>query len=429
MQVRTDRLRDDILTLAAIGRNPEDLGLYRVAFSPADMEGRRWLMEKMEALGLAVSMDGVGNVVGRLETEANKDKPTVLVGSHTDTVPCGGALDGALGVLGALECIRVIQEAKLELAHPVEVISFSDEEGRFGGMLGSQALIGDLTLEDVYQKADIDGNLLSEAMQAVGMDPLRILDVRRNPESIHAYLELHIEQGPVLEKERKAVGVVEGIAGLFKWSAKLVGSANHAGTTPMELRQDVFMGLADFANEIPRVLSEDGTPQSRATIGKVDLVPGFPHTIPGEVDFTLVVRDPKLDKLEELQKAFRKVLSAIARGRNLKFEYDLISWIDPIHSDHELVKVLEEKARYLKLEYKRMVSGAGHDAQFIARVAPTAMVFVPSKDGISHSPREWTDWEDIGHGTNLLLHALLEVAQGSVTLTQPQSSSTSPTVE
>jgi N-carbamoyl-L-amino-acid hydrolase len=404
-----ERLRADILELGRIGRDEADRGLYRTAFSEADLAGRRWLMERIREAGLEAEMDGAGNVLGR-SRPASAELPSVLVGSHLETVPCGGALDGALGVPAGLESLRTIHERKIETHHPIELVAFSDEEGRFGAMFGAQAFIGDITPESIQTAVDVDGIRLADEMGRLGLDPLRALDAWRDPETVAAYLELHVEQGPVLEKRRRDVGIVEGIAGLFKWQIRLRGTADHEGTTPMDLRNDAFLGLADFAHEIPRVLDEIGSEQSRATIGKVELEPGFPHTIAGEAMFTLVVRDGSPTVLDELESAFRKTLSAIARRASLMFEFDILSRIEPTENDPEVADIIERSARAMRLESQRMYSGAGHDAQFLGRITRTGMIFVPSKGGVSHSPAEWTDWHDITNGANLLLNVLLEVA-------------------
>jgi len=405
-----DRLSQDIFDLAQIGRDASDNGIYRMAYTQADMEGRAWLQRRIAEAGLETWTDGAANVFGRLEGR-NPDLPVLMIGSHTDTVPCGGPLDGALGVLIGLEVLRVMKEKGIVPERSIEVISFSDEEGRFGGMLGSQALIGDLTLQDLFQKTDPEGILLKTHMEEVGLDPRGLLNARRDPEEIFAYLELHIEQGPVLESLQKPVGIVDGIIGLFKVSIHIQGKSNHAGTTPMHMRRDAFQGLSAFADEIPRILAEDGTEVSRATIGKVELKPNYPHTIPGEAEFTLVVRDPSNEVMHTLEGAFRKVLGATTRQRDLEFTYERISWIEPSSSDPGLVKVLEEQAQKLQYPYEIMSSGAGHDAQFMARVAPTAMIFVPSIGSVSHSPAEWTDLQDIEKGANLMLHTVLELCR------------------
>jgi beta-ureidopropionase / N-carbamoyl-L-amino-acid hydrolase len=229
--------------------------------------------------------------------------------------------DGVLGVLAGVECLRVIQENNIPLKHPVEVIAFSEEEGRFGGMFGVQALCGNVSPEWIESVKDDNGIFLKDEMKNLGFNPLDALSTYREPETIHAYLELHIEQGPVLDDMKRSIGVVEGITGVFDWFGRIIGKANHSGTTPMETRRDAFLGLCDFAHEIPRIIAENGSNLSRLTIGKVDIKPGFVHVVPGEVEFTLSGRDLDEELLWELAKACRKVLSAIARQRNLMFEF------------------------------------------------------------------------------------------------------------
>lgn len=380
-----------------------------MAFSDADMQGRRWLMERMQARGLETRMDGAGNVIGRLPGK-HPDKPAVIVGSHTDTVPRAGYLDGALGVLSGLEAARSIQDAGLALKRPLEIISFADEEGRFGGMFGSQAFCGRISPATLQAVNDIDGERLEDAMRRVGLDPLKALDAARRRESVYAYLELHIEQGPVLDRGRIPVGVVEGIAGLFKWQIVLTGEANHAGSTPMDMRRDAFLGLADFAHEIPRILDENGNESSRATIGKAELVPGSPNTVPGSVNFTLDVRDLQLDSLKDLQTAYRKALSAIGRRRDLKFDFDEISFIEPVDCHPSIRKFLLKAAEDNQIPCLEMPSGAAHDAQMLSHIAPIGLVFAPSKGGVSHSPAEWTDWADVEAAANIVLTSAIQIA-------------------
>ncbi|TDX99677.1 Zn-dependent hydrolase [Thiohalophilus thiocyanatoxydans] len=407
LSINTTRLQQDIETLSAIGRR-EDHGLYRMAFTEGDMEGRAWFKQQLEEAGLEVYEDGAANIHGRLNWD--DETPAVVTGSHLDTVPAAGHLDGALGVLVGLECLRCIKEQNLPLRHPLEVISFTDEEGRFGGMAGSQAIAGQLTPESIHQAVDLDGVTLSEAMQQNGYDAMHALHARYRPEAIHAFVELHIEQGPILDQMGLSVGVVDAIAGLFKWEVSLIGTANHAGTTPMHMRNDAFQGLAEFSSEIQRILEENGSARSVATIGRVDIKPGAPNVVPGRVEFSLEARDTDAHTLEDLQHAFRKALSAIARRRNLMFEFKILSEIDPVKCDLGLVNDLEEVAKQLKHEPLIMASGAAHDTQMMARIARAAMVFVPSKGGRSHSSAEWTELVDIERGANVMLNALYKIA-------------------
>ena len=312
--VDLERLKHDILELGQIGRNPEDRGIYRMAFTEADMAAKKWLQDRLDDFDIENKMDGAGNVIGVVGSDL--EEPSVIVGSHTDTVPKAGMLDGALGVLCGLECLRRLKEEGVELKRPVEMISFSDEEGRFGGMLGSEAFCGMISPESLHA-TDLDGVILRDEMERRGMNPIGALDARRPSSSIEAYYELHIEQGPVLDTAKESVGIVENITGLFKWLVRFLGEANHAGTTPMDMRHDAFGGLAEFANELPRILEENGSEVSRATIGKAQILPGAPNTVPGEVEFSLDVRDTNPEILYELRHALRKALSAIARRRGL----------------------------------------------------------------------------------------------------------------
>lgn len=407
LQINLDRVKTTLLELSAIGFNEADKGIYRPGFSEADMAARRWLMNLLDKEGFAPGMDGAGNVYGRL---GEPSQPSVTIGSHLDTVPAGGMFDGALGVVAALEILRCCKESGIHLQWPLELLATSEEEGRYGGMLGAQAIAGDLTPGVVLSMHDADNNLLADAMTAAGLEPLGALEARRLPESMRAFLELHIEQGPVLEKIGKTIGVVDGISGVYKWIVRLIGKADHAGTAPMNMRSDAFMGLADFAHEIPRIIDENGTDRSRLTVGKVDLKPGSPHTIPGEAVFTLVGRDSDEKVMQELSNACRKSLSAIARRHNLMFEYEQVSWLAPMNCDPGIIEMLEQHAARLGYSYERMPSGAGHDTQFLSEITRAGLLFVPSVGGVSHSPDEWTHWSDIESGANLLLSAALALA-------------------
>lgn len=403
------RLKQDLLDLAQIGLNPEDRGLYRMAFTDADMQAKDWLLHELHEIKAAAQLDGAGNVCGRLPCPKNPEAPAILIGSHTDTVPRAGMLDGTLGVLCGLEVLRVLHENEIPLSRPVELISFSDEEGRFGGMLGSQAFVGMATPETMHT-TDLDGKPLAAVMEGQGLDPMAILEARRNPDTLAAYLELHIEQGPVLDRSPASIGIVENITGLRKWLVRFRGEANHAGTTPMSMRKDAFMGLADFAHELPRILDENGAADSRATIGSAQIVPGAANTVPGEVEFSLDLRDTSASQIEELSRAISRALHAIARRRDLVVDFELQSELAPASCDPGIIGVLEDRAKALGLPYLKMPSGAAHDAQIMSTVTPTAMIFVPSKDGVSHTPAEWTDWSDIENGANLLLHTVLHLA-------------------
>jgi N-carbamoyl-L-amino-acid hydrolase len=407
LRVNFERLKADIEALSEIGRS-EDLGIYRTAFSDGDMQARRWLQGQIQNAGLEFYQDGAANLHGRLNWS---DKlPSVMTGSHIDTVPGAGHLDGALGVVCGLEALRVLKEKDLEFDYPLELVAFSDEEGAFGGMFGSQALTGDISPEWIHLARNLEGLSLIDAMKRQGLDAMQALSAIRSPESILAFIELHIEQGPVLDNQKIPIGVVEGICGLQRWEVSLTGIANHAGTTPMSMRADAFQGLSEFAGEIDRVLEEHGGSFSVATIGRVELLPGAANVVPGEARFSLEFRDIEKQLLNDMADAFRLTLSSIARRRQLMFEFKVVSDIKPVACDKGLQQLISESATALDLPTHSLPSGAAHDTQKLAGITSAGMIFVPSKAGRSHSAAEWTSWDDIEAGANVLLNSLYQLA-------------------
>lgn len=409
LNINRERLQSDIEALAKIGRD-EDYGIYRMAFSEGDMKAREWFKNKVTEAGLEFFQDGAANMYARYQWDDKR--PSVMMGSHMDTVPAAGHLDGALGVIVALECLRCIKEQNINVNFPLEAVAFSDEEGRFGGMLGSQAIAGMLTPEKIVNATDLNGITLIDAMKKVGLDAMNALHAKRSPDSIHSFLELHIEQGPMLDQMDISIGNVDAIAGLFKWDVNLIGTPNHAGTTPMGMRKDAFMGLSEFASQVKRILDENGSPRSVATIGRVEISPGAANVIPGKVEFSLEARDTNQDVLDDLANAFRKSLSAIARKHELMFEFRVLSEISPVKSDNGIVETVENVCKLLKIPFLQMASGAAHDAQIMANITRAGMIFVPSKDGRSHSIAEWTDMDDIEKGANVALNTMYRIAGG-----------------
>lgn len=405
--INLERLRRDLEALGEIGRDPATGGINRVSFSEADMEGRRFVGGLMKAAGLEVTMDGAGNLLGRWNVGSG---PVVLLGSHLDTVPDGGMFDGALGVVAALECVRTMKECGLQPRLPLEVMATADEEGRFGGMFGSQALAGKITREWLETARDESGTRLFDAMRAQGLDPERALQAKRPEGTIAAFLELHVEQGPVLEAAGKPVGIVTGISGVFNWTVRLTGEANHSGTTPMDMRRDALMGLADFAHAIPDLIAEHGGEASRVTIGKVAVEPNFPHTIPGAVEFSIVARDMDEAVMRSLADGARAHIEAVCSKHGLSFDIHETSWLSPSPCHPEIVTLFQQAAGDLGIDPPLMPSGAGHDVQVMAGVTRAGLIFVPSIGGISHAPEEQTSWANIETGANLLLHTAMRCA-------------------
>lgn len=408
-RIDLSRLKRRLDVVNEFSADPSRPGVNRPSFSRADMAARRWLMDEMTALGLEARMDTVGNVIGRWKTGTG---PAVMVGSHLDSVPLGGRLDGALGVIAALECVEACMDHDVTPASPIEVVATSEEEGRFGGMLGAQAMAGQVDRQWFDEAVDENGVRLADAMSAAGLDPAACPAARRPPGEIGAFLELHIEQGPVLEHAGRTIGIVEGISGVFNWAVVFEGEANHAGTTPMDLRRDSFRGLADFAHDIDDIIAEAGTPATRLTIGKVDLSPNYPHTVPGRTEFVLIGRDLDLEVMRTLADACRERLRRVADTHGLGVTITEASWLPPTRCHADIVAAFSRQAERLGLDAMLMPSGAGHDTQVMAGCTRAGMIFVPSLGGVSHAPEECTDWADIEAGANLLLATVLDVAGG-----------------
>ncbi|MEM8571072.1 MAG: Zn-dependent hydrolase [Pseudomonadota bacterium] len=394
------RLRGLLNGINQFGALPDGEGFDRRGYTEADMAARRWFFDQMVADGLEVRMDAVGNVIGRY---GPSEGAAVMIGSHLDTVLRGGAFDGALGVATALETVRALKTAGIEPQTAIEVVATAEEEGRFGGMLGAQALVGSVTREWMNNARDADGLALTDVMRAQGLNPSETMRATCPPGSVRAFLELHIEQGPALESRGISVGLVEAISGVCVLQVKMLGAANHSGTTPMHLRADALAGLAEVAAGITALIARVGTDQSRVTIGKLELHPNDVHTIPGRADFSVVLRDTEEAVMQRLLSGFRDMLGDAAIRHNLQVQEEVRSWLAPVELDPALLDIMEREARVLRIPALRMPSGAGHDAQIMQRLCPAGLIFVPSKGGISHAPHESTDWEDIVVAAELFL--------------------------
>ena len=403
------RLRALMSGVNAFGFNEKTGGCNRPGFSEADMAAREWFAAQMRGDGLSVWRDGAANVFGRF---GPTDGPCVMSGSHLDTVPNGGAFDGVLGVCVALECVRTMRDAGMRPKIAVEVVATSEEEGRFGGMLGSQAIAGLVDRKWLERAADADGIPLSNAMRARGLEPEMTLEAKRDPLSVRAFLELHIEQGPVLERGKIPIGVADSVSGVCLLLARLNGEANHSGTTPMNMRADAFAGLARVGAAIPDIIAECGSEHSRVTIGKAELSPNFPHTIPGAAEFTIVIRDADESVMRALREKTRAAVAEAAQANNLTATVEEKSWLPPVALDSGLVALLSGQAKTLGLPFRVISSGAGHDAQTMQSLCPSALLFVPSRGGISHAPEEHSNWDDIEKAATLLLSALTGLSGG-----------------
>ncbi|WP_316859553.1 Zn-dependent hydrolase [uncultured Cohaesibacter sp.] len=406
--IKSERLKNLLAGINQFGLNPVTGGFNRIGFSQSDFDAREWLSAQMKGDGLSVTSDDAGNLFGRY---GRSDRPCIMAGSHTDTVPEGGAFDGALGVSVALECARCLIEHDIEPDFPLVVVSTSEEEGRFGGMLGSQTISGQLAPGWVRSAVDAEGFSLLNGMAHHGLDPDALPDAAWPEGSIRAFLELHIEQGPVLETEQLSVGIVEAISGVCNLAVTLTGVANHSGTTPMTMRADAFAGLSMVGSAIPDVIDRVGTDHSRVTIGKVEIRPNFPHTVPGVAEFMVNIRDNSAAVMADLRREIETAIKLASKSHGLSYRIKDQSYLPPDSLDPALRALLQEEASRLGLSHKVMPSGAGHDAQTIQAFCPSGLIFVPSHKGISHSPEEWTDWEHIEKGAQLMLNAILRLTQ------------------
>src|SRR5438876_6258565 len=398
-----NRMEKRIKDLSKFGANPEG-GVSRVAFSDADREGRKYIKGLMEKAGLKVRVDAAGNIIGRREGRDPK-LPVILFGSHIDSVPHGGNYDGDVGVLGALECIEILNQQNFLTTHPLEVIVFSDEEG---GLTGSRAVVGELSQEALQLKSH-SGKTIGEGIRFIGGDPDNLQSAKRNPSEILAYLELHIEQGGILEAEKINIGVVEGIVGINVWNVTVVGFANHARTTPMNQRKDALLAAARFVDSV-NYIARSIRGRQVATVGTIEAQPGAPNVIPGKVVMSLEIRDLEKSKIDLVFEKVKESAEKIAAdtGTTIYFAALDVTAV-PALRDQRLRKLIQEAATGLGLTTKLMPSGAGHDAQDLARIVPIGMIFVPSVGGISHSPKEFTTPPDVANGASVLMQAILEV--------------------
>jgi allantoate deiminase len=405
--VEPSLLQHYLETLGAIGWQTEG-GIVRPVYSPAWVEARRQLAEWMHIAGLEVREDAVGNLFGRLRGTED-DTRTILTGSHIDTVKLGGKFDGALGVLAALLALRTLHEQIGKPQHSLEMVALCEEEGsRFQAHYwGTRGLLGLIQGEELDTLRDDDGVTIAEAMQSVGLPPERYQEATRY--DLAAFLELHIEQGRILYDEKIDIGIVEAITGILHQLITVEGRADHAGTTPMDLRRDAIQGAALMSVEITRMVEQEGRP-AVVTMGKWDVRPGAINVVPGLVRFSVDLRHPDELTKQRLANAIRTRCEDIAKERGLSVSIETGRNSLPMKMDHGLQNVLVKSAEACGATWRFMPSGAGHDSELMARYVPTAMLFVPSVEGRSHSDLEYTTLEDAVRGATVLTTALYQLA-------------------
>ena len=396
------RILERLHAMAKIGRSPQG-GINRIAYSSADVEGRAYVIDLMRAAGLETSIDAAGNILGRRDG-SDSNLPTLLTGSHVDSVPEGGIYDGTVGVISAIEIAQVLAERKLSTRHPLEVIVFQNEEE---GLFGSRAICGDLSNRDLDLPSQ-SGKTIGEGIEYIGGNPRELETARRRPGDIAAYLEYHIEQGPVLENDGIDIGIVEGIVGVNRWEVTIDGFSNHAGTTPMNRRKDALLVAARFIDAVNRVVRD--TPGLQVgTVGRIRVLPGAPNVIPGKVILSLDLRDLESARIGSLYDEIANAGTQIAATVGATISFKQTSVQVPALTDARVRQAIADAAVELGLTSKVLRSGAGHDAQAIARIAPMGMIFIPSQEGISHTPEEYSRPADIVNGANVALRTLLKL--------------------
>ncbi|NQX59694.1 M20 family metallo-hydrolase [Paenibacillus qinlingensis] len=404
-QPSKERITDDIQQLAAFVDSSKP-GWTRRPFTSWYEQGREWLKQQMQNLGMDVRYDAASNLIGTLPGSDNSLKP-ILIGSHTDTVTGGGRFDGIIGVVAGLELVRVLQKVGIQLRHPLEVVDFTAEEpSEFGiSTIGSRGMVNNLS-EEMLLRQDPNGLVLKEAIHRAGGQPERLSQFARKSGDVALYLELHIEQGPVLEQSDKKLGVVTGIVGIHRYRVTVEGISNHAGTTPMTMRWDALTGASELILELESIARATYSEPVVGTIGKLYVEPNASNVIPGRVVFELEIRSLNVEILEQMVVVYREKANRIAEERGVHISFDSLSKSEPIRVDTEVQQVIHE-ACSVTASTIRLPSGAGHDGNQLSRIAPIGMIFVPSRDGRSHCPEEWTDYEDVTLGVHALIQSVL----------------------
>ncbi len=402
LRIDSGRLNSTMETMKSFGSNSEG-GSARVAFSAANAEALDYLSDLMSLAGMTTEIDFAGNLIGTLEGQ-NTALPALITGSHIDTVPNGGHYDGIVGVMAAIEVARSLSDNNRELQHALEVIVWSNEEG---GKTGSRSFNGSIQPREL-DLPSLGERTLGEGMAYLGGNPQRLADNRRDPGSMAAYVELHVEQGAVLDDGNIEIGVVEGIVGIRRWNVSVEGFANHAGTTPMAQRQDALVAAAELIIAIRSHITSIAGSQV-GTVGRITAEPGAPNVIPGRVLFSLEIRDLSMDKIGSLFAGIEGRAAQIAATTGTTIAFDQFYESPAAPTDPTLQSLVAAAADELGLSHRTMPSGAGHDAQSLAPLGPIAMIFIPSADGISHAPGEYSSPAEIAAGANLLLHTLLRM--------------------
>ena len=411
MKTNLERIKKDIENLSKFNATPEK-GLSRFSLTQEDRQVREYLKEELQKMDVDIYEDEAANLFAKRKG-TNNEHPSILLGSHFDSVNNGGHFDGPAGVIMALEILRTLEENNMNTKFPIEFVAMIEEEGaRFGsGVFGSRAMAGMVSYEDLLRNKDEKGISMAEAMDDFGFDPKKIGEAKRNPEDIKAFIELHIEQGPLLESKEIDVGIVNYIVGINHFNVIIKGRPDHAGTTPMDMRADAMDTAAKVIGKIDgyAVHEKNGTV---ATVGSLQVKPGAINIVAEHVEFTVDLRSKDYESITRVQSKIRGELKELTKDNEcLSFQTEQMLDIKPVEMSKEILELFQKNAEKNSLNYEAMMSGAGHDAMIMRRITDAGLIFVPSKNGRSHCPEEWTDYEDLQKGIELIYDTILDLAE------------------
>ncbi|WP_432407580.1 Zn-dependent hydrolase [Wukongibacter sp. M2B1] len=407
MKTNLDRIKRDIETLSKFNATPGQ-GLTRFSLTAEDRGARKYIKNELLKLGLNVYEDSAGSIFGR-RSGTDDSLPVIMIGSHFDSVKNGGNFDGPAGIVMALEIMRTLEENNIRTKYPIEFVGMIEEEGgRFGsGVFGSRAMVGRVSIEQLHNNKDEYGISMAKALHDFGFNPEEIKKARRNPKDIKAFIELHIEQGPILKSSHKDIGIVDFIVGINEFKVILRGRPDHAGTTPMHMRSDALSTASKVICKIEGYAREarEGTV---ATVGVLNIKPGAANIVPGEVIFTVDIRSKDSDCISKVKNNIVEALKNETDASGIELEIIEMLDVNPVKMSEGIIKSLEKNAQSNGFSYIKMLSGAGHDAMIMAAITDVGLVFVPSKDGRSHCPEEWTDYEDLQRGIEVIYNTILD---------------------
>jgi allantoate deiminase len=410
MNTKVDRIRKDIEELAKFNSSTEG-GLTRFSLTEEDRMAREYLKDQLGKLDVKIYEDNAGTLFARREG-TDPAAPVIMIGSHFDSVKNGGNFDGPAGVVMALEIFRALEDNGVKTRYPLEFVAMIEEEGgRFGsGVFGSRAMAGLVDLEQLERNKDKDGVSMAQAFRDFGFEPEKVAEAKRNKEDVKAFIELHIEQGPILENEGKDVGIVDFIVGINEFKVQVNGRPDHAGTTPMDMRADALGVASKVVAEIDSYPAPENN-GTVATVGVMEIKPGAANIVPAQVVFTVDIRSKDEESIGNVKKKIIDRLDALTKGTDVTYQVTEMLDVKPVKMNEEMVELFKESAEEKGFSYRNMLSGAGHDAMVMAAVTEVGLIFVPSKDGRSHCKEEWTDYDQLQKGIELIYDTILKLGE------------------